>query len=99
MLFYVLQLLASRSACLETDAERRVWARATPELMSEEEDGVVAGRAVWIVSPPPQRDEELSALCQVLQRRKEKRSAAVYRRVQRGPPLGENGSFLALLES
>ena len=39
---------------METDAERAVWARATLDLMSEEEDGVVDGRKVWIVSPPPQ---------------------------------------------
>lgn len=58
---------------METDAERAVWARATLDLMSEEEDGVVDGRAVWIVSPPPQRNEELSALCQVLQQRKDQR--------------------------
>ena len=93
---------------METDAERAVWARATLDLMSEEEDGVVDGRAVWVVSPPPQRDEELSALCQVLQQRKDKRSAAPYLRVQRHTlgqsgatqrpaPLGDNGSFLALL--
>ena len=68
---------------METDAERAVWARATLDLMSEEEDGVVDGRKVWIVSPPPQRNEELSALCQVLQQRKDKRSAAPYLRVQR----------------
>ena len=93
---------------METDAERAAWARATIDLMSEEEDGDVDGRAVWMVSPPPQRDEELSALCQVLQQRKDKRSAALYLRVQRqtlgqsgvtqrAAPLGDNGSFLALL--
>ena len=91
---------------METDAERAVWARATLDLV--EEDGVVDGRTVWIVSHPPQRDEELSDLCQVLQQRKDKRSAAPYLRVQRqtlgqscsmqrAAPLGENGSFLALL--
>ncbi|XP_061565874.1 uncharacterized protein C14orf93-like [Cololabis saira] len=69
------RLLASRARCVQTDAERAVWARATLDLMSEEEDGVVDGRAVWIVSPPPQRDEELSDLCQVLQQRKDKQSA------------------------
>ena len=42
---------------------------ASLELMSEEEDGVLA---VWIVSPPPGRDRELSALCQVLQERKQR---------------------------
>ena len=85
---------------METDAERAVWARATHDLMSEEEDGIVDGRAAWIVSPPPQRDEELSALCQVLQQRKDQRSAAPYLRVQRqtlatqqAAPLGDNGSF------
>ena len=83
LLFYVLQLMKTRSECLETDEERAVWMRATVELMSEEEDGAVDGRAVWIVSPPSKRDAELSALCQVLQKRKEKRDTRSFHRVQR----------------
>ena len=88
--------MKARSGCLETDGERAVWEHATTELMSEEEDGIVDGRAVWIVSPPPERDGELSALCQVLQERKEKLGSLHHQRVQRDT-LRENNSFVALL--
>ena len=91
--------MATRSAYLRTDEERAVWDSASPELMSEEEDGVVDGRAVWIASPPPGRDSELSALCQLLQERKQRDPSAVqHTRVQR-EPLGQSSSFLALLNS
>ena len=93
--------MTSRTACLESDGERAVWAHAVPELMSDEEDGIVDGRAVWIVSSPPERDEELSALCQVLQERKDNRRdprSLHHHRVRRDT-LAQNSSFLALLHS
>ena len=86
--------MKARSGCLETDAERAVWSRASYELMSEEEDSVVDGRAVWIVSPPPERDAELSALCQELEKRRQKDSRTT--RMQR-QPLGQHCSFVSLL--
>ena len=96
---YVLQLRSTRSVYLQTGAEQAVWKHAAYEQMSEEEDGVVDGRAVWIVSPPPQRDRELSALCQVLQERKQRDPASSKSyRVQRDT-LGQNHSFLALLNT
>ena len=96
MLFYVSQLMTTRSRYLKTDAERAVWSRASYELMSEEEDSVVDGRAVWIVSPPPERDRELSALCQVLQKRKQRDPRTLpHHRVQRDT-LGPNRSHFRL---
>ena len=92
----ILQLLKARSGCLETDAERAVWKRASYEVMSEEEDSVVDGRAVWIVSPPAERDGELSALCQVLQKRKQRDPRTLpHHRVQRDT-LGPNHSQFRL---
>ena len=91
--------MKARSGCLETDAERAVWKRASNELMSDEEDGIIDGRAVWIVSPPPERDGELSALCQVLQERSEKLRDPRFlhhQRVQRDTPR-ENSFSLAFL--
>ena len=86
----MLQLMATRSVYLETDEERAVWERASLELMSEEEDGVVDGRAVWIVSPPPGRDRELSA--------QRDPGALHHHHVQRDS-LGLNCSYLALLNA
>ena len=91
--------MSTRSGYLQTDGERAVWKRATYDQMSEEEDGIVSGRAVWIVSPPPQRDRELTALCQLLQERKEgDTSSAKNHRVQRDA-VGPNRTFLALLNT
>ena len=86
---YVLQLRSTRSVYLQTDAEQALWKHAAYEQMSEEEDGVVDGRAVWIVSPLPQRDRELS--------QRDPGSSKNYR-VQRDT-LGQNRSFLALLNT
>ena len=51
-------------------AEQSLWSTASPELMSDEEDGFRDGHPVWIVRPPAARSLELSALCQELQRRR-----------------------------
>ncbi|XP_055056983.2 uncharacterized protein C14orf93 [Misgurnus anguillicaudatus] len=65
------RLLESRSKVLQTDLERKLWETATADMMSDEEDGVVEGRPVWVVKPPGERNPELSALCQELQKRLE----------------------------
>ncbi len=67
----VLQLLESRSRVIKTDAERELWQTATLELMSDEEDAIVDERPVWVVRSPPHRNQQLSDLCQQLQRRLE----------------------------
>lgn len=48
-----------------------MWKTATVEMMSDEEDGIIDERPVWVVKPPPQRSPQLSALCQELQKRME----------------------------
>ena len=63
----VVQLNKARGAVVRED-EGVIWKTATLDLMSDEEDAIFDGKAVWVVHPPT-RTTELSALCSVLQKR------------------------------
>ncbi len=95
----VLQLMESRSRVIKTDAERELWQTATLELMSDEEDAIVDERPVWVVRSPPHRNQQLSDLCQQLQRRLEAdmRYALTHRqRIRADGTEPEGHSFLLL---
>ncbi|XP_019648024.1 PREDICTED: uncharacterized protein C14orf93-like [Branchiostoma belcheri] len=59
----------ARGTALQTEDERRLWTGVTVDLMSDEEDAVSNGIAVWLMKPPAFRSTQLSQLCGVLQTR------------------------------
>ncbi|KAI8485842.1 hypothetical protein Bbelb_363940 [Branchiostoma belcheri] len=63
------QLMDARGTALQTEDERRLWTGVTVDLMSDEEDAVSNGIAVWLMKPPAFRSTQLSQLCGVLQTR------------------------------
>ncbi|KAI8511933.1 PREDICTED: uncharacterized protein LOC109476670 [Branchiostoma belcheri] len=63
------RLMDARGTALQTDDERRLWTGVTVDLMSDEEDAVSNGIAVWLMKPPAFRSTQLSQLCGVLQTR------------------------------
>ncbi|KAI8487970.1 hypothetical protein Bbelb_344180 [Branchiostoma belcheri] len=63
------RLMDARGTALQTEDERRLWTGVTVDLMSDEEDAVSNGIAVWLMKPPAFRSTQLSQLCGVLQTR------------------------------
>ena len=76
-----------------------MWQQASYDLMSEEEDEEVNGRVVWMVSPPPRRGAMLSALCQVLEGRRQGDTRNTFHPRMQRDAVGQRCSVLGLLNS
>ena len=61
--------MASRKGHL-TEEEQALWTHVTTADMSDEEECVIDGQTVWLVSPPAGRCKELPALFHELDKRK-----------------------------